>query len=214
MLWAEGGGGRHPAALAIRGMARRYYHPLPWHVRLRNRLRRWTRIGCALLIILVALWAVWRWPDGAREQIAPPTGLAARAVDGDSLELPGGHGLIAVRLEGIDAPEYRQTCLRDDGTSWPCGAEAYAALSALVLEPGLNCGIAAQDRYRRRIARCRSAQTADFSAILVERGLAVATGRGDDLYYRPQQDRAEAARRGLWQGRFDAPADWRRTHPR
>lgn len=184
------------------------------HVPLRLRLRRWLRIAAALCVVTAALLALALWPDAGREPLEPPTGAVARAIDGDSFELPGPHGMITVRLEGIDAPEYRQTCLRGDGTSWPCGAEAYAALSALVLEPGLNCGIAAQDRYSRRIARCRSAQTADFSAILVERGLAIATGRGDDLYYRPQQDRAEAARRGLWQGRFDTPADWRRTHPR
>ncbi|MCB1484044.1 MAG: thermonuclease family protein, partial [Hyphomicrobiaceae bacterium] len=44
---------------------------------------------------------------------------AARVIDGDSLYV----GQNEVRLKGIDAPEGRQTCLRD-GRDWDCGNAA------------------------------------------------------------------------------------------
>ena len=48
-------------------------------------------------------------------------------IDGDSLVLAGRQ----IRLVGIDAPEYDQTCDRA-GQSWACGAEAKAQLAELV----------------------------------------------------------------------------------
>ena len=38
-------------------------------------------------------------------------------------------GKTAIRLDGIDAPEGKQTCFAaDDGTEWPCGKQASRAL--------------------------------------------------------------------------------------
>lgn len=56
---------------------------------------------------------------------AAPAGLG-RAMDGDSLMV----GETEVRLHGIDAPEYTQTCQRD-GHAWDCGGEAAYQLSKL-----------------------------------------------------------------------------------
>jgi endonuclease YncB( thermonuclease family) len=158
-------------------------------------------------------WAAFSWPDYAGERVQAAAG-AARAIDGDSLELRLGERRVEIRLDGIDAPEYRQSCRRADGTAWPCGAEAFAALSALALEPGLDCGLRAEDRYHRTIARCRTARTQDIGAAMVLRGLAIATGRGSAVLYSGQQYTAERARRGLWQGDFDQPAAWRAANPR
>jgi endonuclease YncB( thermonuclease family) len=41
----------------------------------------------------------------------------AEIVDGDTLRIDGR----TVRLQGIDAPETRQTCTDRSGQEWPCG---------------------------------------------------------------------------------------------
>src|SRR5262245_39747615 len=47
--------------------------------------------------------------------------------DGDSLTL----GAERIRLRGIDAPEFEQTCRRD-GVDYPCGRQARQALVGLI----------------------------------------------------------------------------------
>lgn len=180
----------------------------------RARLTRWIRSGVAILILLAAAWYLWGPAGVGLERIAPSEGSSARAIDGDSFTMTQSSGQATIRIEGIDAPEYRQTCARADAAPWPCGAEAFAALSALLVEPGLDCIVAAEDRFNRRIARCGTARTPDIGAAMVARGLAIANGRGDYPPYSFEQEQAEDARRGIWQGRFDRPADWRQAHPR
>ena len=51
---------------------------------------------------------------------------AARIIDADTVEIAGEK----LRLEGIDAPESRQTCKRD-GKRYDCGKEATAVLGRL-----------------------------------------------------------------------------------
>ena len=46
--------------------------------------------------------------------------------DGDSITLKGER----IRLRGIDAPEYNQTCLKD-GAPYPCGRRSRQALAEL-----------------------------------------------------------------------------------
>ena len=63
------------------------------------------------------------------------------------------------------------------------------------------------------MATCRTAPDSrgiDLGAELVRQGWAVATGDT----YRVEEAEAEAKRRGLWQGGFVQPADWRRAHER
>ncbi len=164
-----------------------------------------------MLLLIGAAWYLWGGDGG--EPLVPDSGTA-RAIDGDSFLMRVGDGDTTVRVEGIDAPEYRQLCTRADGTPWPCGAEAYAAMAALLVEPGLACTVDAEDRFDRRVARCRTDRTPDIGAAMVARGLAVTNGRGEFPPYWQEQGAAEDARRGLWQGRFDRPADWRRANPR
>ncbi|MFD2031335.1 thermonuclease family protein [Ancylobacter dichloromethanicus] len=92
---------------------------------------------------------------------------------------------------------------------WPCGAEARAALEALVARGAVSCRPVDEDRYGRAVSVC-SVDGADIGAALVRQGWAVALG----LAYRAEERAAQAAGAGIWSGRFERPAEWRARHPR
>lgn len=143
-----------------------------------------------------------------RGALAPQTEILgfAQVIDGDSLRIHGRE----VRLEGIDAPELHQTCL-EAGRPWPCGKAAREALARLVHRAPALCLTRGNDRYGRALATCRVAGR-DIGAQMVENGLAIAYGRASR--YSAEEAEARAAYRGLWQGTFEAPADYRRQHER
>lgn len=129
----------------------------------------------------------------------------AEAVDGDTLDLAG----TAIRLAGIDAPELHQTCERK-GQTWRCGEAARAALTEAIAAGPVSCTARKQDKYRRPLASC-SAGGVDLAALMVQKGLAVAYL---GTTYQPEEAEARAARRGMWAGTFQPPADYRAEHPR
>lgn len=124
-------------------------------------------------------------------------GGSAKVVDGDSLEI----GATRIRLHGIDAPEFTQTCMRG-GASYACGREARRALAALVT-PGLQCSGNEIDRYGRLLARCEAGGR-DINREMVASGWAVAYGA-----YEAEERAARQAGSGLWAGTFQRPRDWR-----
>jgi endonuclease YncB( thermonuclease family) len=128
---------------------------------------------------------------------------AATVTDGDSLRVAG----VAIRLWGIDAPELTQTCERG-GQQYDCGREATEALRVLISGRPVACQERARDRYRRVVAVCTVAGR-DIGAAMVEGGHAVAFVRYS-RDYQAHEDRARAARRGLWSGEFVAPWLWRK----
>jgi len=130
----------------------------------------------------------------------------ARAIDGDSLIVSGRE----IRLHGIDAPELAQSCKRKDGAAWRCGREAKRVLARLVAGKQLRCEGLDEDRYGRLVARCLAGKT-DINRAMVMRGLAVAYADHSLAYVADEAD-AKAARRGIWQGTFKRPGDWRQIH--
>jgi endonuclease YncB( thermonuclease family) len=129
---------------------------------------------------------------------------AAEAIDGDSLKLAGEE----IRLKGIDAPEFDQTCTVSNRET-PCGREARAHLRRLLGSGLATCIGEQRDRYGRLLARCR-VRGLDVNAAMVRDGHAVAFGD-----YAPEEAEAKAAYRGLWAGSFERPRDWRsRNNPR
>lgn len=130
----------------------------------------------------------------------------ATVIDGDSLRING----VEIRGDGFDAPEAKQTCQRADGQPYPCGLEATAALRALIGGRPVSCRPQGVDRYKRTLAAC-SVGSVDIGAWMVVNGHAIAY-RHFSLRYTPQEDIARAAGRGIWQGRFQAPWEWRQMH--
>nr|WP_281502881.1 thermonuclease family protein [Ancylobacter crimeensis] len=136
-------------------------------------------------------------------------GRELRLADGDSFTLAG----TRIRLADIDAVELHQFC-GQDGASWPCGRRAREALAAIIGDAAVACRALDEDRYGRTVARCRAVgqdgQEWDIGGRMVSEGFAVAVG----LHYAPEELPARVARRGIWAGPFEQPADWRAAHPR
>ncbi len=159
--------------------------------------------------LLAAMSGLWAYSD----RLFPAELIKASAAnvsDGDTLTI----GDKVFRLYGVDAPEYHQTCTDARGAPWPCGKEARLQLAAYVASGGIVCAPRAEDRYNRLVATCASASTPDLSAAMAEAGLAISPAARGRAAYAQQEENARAAKRGLWQGRFDLPSDWRTAHPR
>lgn len=176
-----------------------------------RRRRRAPRFaGLALFALMLgglALFQAWQ----SRAVIAPPTPnlLGVEAVDGDTLRAEGQR----IRLSGIDAPELAQTCRDARGRAWSCGAASHSRLAALVAQGGVTCAKRGEDRYGRMLATCSANGVADIGEAMVRDGHALNYGRYTSDYAGPERE-ARAARRGLWQGEFDNPEDWRHARSR
>ncbi len=126
-------------------------------------------------------------------------------IDGDTIMLEGQH----VRLEGIDAPERDQTCTDQHGASYACGWFATGHLIGLVQGKKVECLPQSQDRYRRWVATC-SVDGRDLGDAMVRDGWAVDYPRYSHGAYAEAEREAWEAKRGLHQGAFVKPWEWRR----
>lgn len=125
-----------------------------------------------------------------------------RLVDGDSFFM----GQTEVRMQGIDAPEGRQTCTRD-GRDWRCGEDAKRTLQRLTSGQPIRCDIHSTDQHGRRLATCYAASGSNLNAQMVAEGFAVSFGA-----YGSEERDAKSARRGIWASEFERPQDWRRRN--
>jgi endonuclease YncB( thermonuclease family) len=127
-------------------------------------------------------------------------------IDGDSFR----RGKDEIRLNGIDAPEYRQTCRDEAGRDWNCGRDAARALRSLVSGRTVQCTGLDADRYGRLVSRCTLGDMV-LNAEMVRLGWAIAYTRHGTLYVGEEKE-ARRQRRGIWRGTFDLPEDWREIH--
>lgn len=127
-----------------------------------------------------------------------------RIIDGDTIVIDGER----IRLEGIDAPETKQTCKRADGSDYRCGEMATFALAEIIETHWVTCKGESRDRYKRRIATC-FAGPHDINAEMVRRGWALAYRRYSMDYVGEEED-AHSRSAGVWQGIFEEPWVWRK----
>jgi endonuclease YncB( thermonuclease family) len=175
---------------ARRGWARRPAAP-------RSRWRKlWDWLLTVAILGLLILLAV-------RLDRTETRNIAGRVTvnDGDSVTL----GKERIRLRGIDAPEFDQTC-RKNGANYPCGRRARESLSALIGARPVSCSGWERDKYDRLIATC-TAGGADLNRGQVEAGWAIAYGG-----YEAEEEVARQKGAGLWAGSFERPRDWRDMH--
>jgi endonuclease YncB( thermonuclease family) len=126
-----------------------------------------------------------------------------RVVDGDTVDMRA----VKIRLDGIDAPESKQTC-EAHGQTYPCGVQATEALITLLAARVADCIETGKDRNGRIVARCRVGST-DIGEWMVEHGYAVAY-RKYSLAYVEAEERARVAKIGIWAGIFTRPDEWRK----
>jgi endonuclease YncB( thermonuclease family) len=153
--------------------------------------------GMASLIIAFAiLYLLDRFPDIDFQSRVSVT-------DGDSFR----RGKQRIRLFGIDAPELAQECLDAKGRPYACGQAAKRALQELIGGAEISCEVVERDKYRRDVARCRK-DDLEINREMVRLGWALAYER-HSIDYLVAEATARNARRGLWQGHFQMPEDFR-----
>jgi len=161
-----------------------------------------------ILVVGVAWYSHMRYGLGLQttSEAHADASISGRAsvIDGDTIEIHGER----VRLWGIDAPEGGQRCSQG-GQPWRCGTDAANALDSFLADRPVTCTALDRDRYRRIVAICKVSGE-DLGAWLVRNGWALDYARYSGGSYSTQQNRAEADQRGIWQGEFEAPWDWRR----
>lgn len=122
--------------------------------------------------------------------------------DGDSLTINGRQ----VRLFGVDAFEYRQTCGR-----MKCGQAALQHMRKLVKGQSVTCNRQDIDAYGRVVAICRLSDGRDLGREMVRSGHALAYRRYSTRYV-ADEVAAKKARAGAWAYGFHRPSDYRRSH--
>jgi endonuclease YncB( thermonuclease family) len=104
---------------------------------------------------------------------------------------------VVIRLEGIDAREADETCKKENGASWPCGAKARAALIRFIRSRALTCTLPQGVEAKDFAARC-SVVGQDLSTWLVRQGWATPQ-KGAERELAKALEAAKTERLGLWQ---------------
>ena len=140
----------------------------------------------------------------------------AKVIDGDSIKI----GKESIRLQGIDAPEVKQVCKKKNDKPYMCGLIAKDALKNYIefakvksRENLVYCYYSERDRYKRIIGKCFLGKESFFylNEAMVLKGYAVAYTRYSKDYIEAE-NKAKAEGRGIWQGKFELPEDWRRKN--
>lgn len=133
----------------------------------------------------------------------PAVSGVAKVINGDTIELRGRY----LKLFGVAAPISNQTCADSRGRSYACGQEAARWLKSWISGHELECRVVQQDGRGNMVGTCAFGQY-DIGAALVNAGWAVANIKVTDIYV-PYEMQAQQNLRGLWQGQFYMPWDWK-----
>lgn len=133
--------------------------------------------GTAALVVALAACAGYAnlpetTPNRASSASGRLTGQVTRVVDGDTFRLDTTDERI--RVWGLDADE------RDE----PGGAQATAALTALIAGQTLTCRQRDVDRYGRIVGQCFLPDGRDIAAVMIESGAAEEFCRYSGNHYR------------------------------
>ena len=138
----------------------------------------------------------------------------AIVIDGDTIKINSKK----VRLFGIDAPEKKQKCKKlflsiyilSFDKSYDCGILSTNKLKNKIKDNIIICKSKGKDRYKRIIAECFKDKT-NLNSWLVRNGYAVAYLKYSKKYL-TAQNLAKKENRGIWQGKFEMPWDWRKKN--
>lgn len=153
-------------------------------IKLREALMKFFLIFCAVMGLCVNAFA------------------QLHAVDGDSLENENRR----IRLEGIDAPEYKQYCFDENKQKYMCGQDSLKYLQNLMAGKKITCRCESEpDRYKRELCIC-FADDLELNRQMVAAGQAVSYLSDR---YAAEEKTAKMQKSGIWQGKFMRPALYR-----
>ena len=126
-----------------------------------------------------------------------------RVVDGDTIILNGEK----IRFSGIDTPELKQTCLKDN-EEVGCGMFAKMLLVKKIGKNTPICIGKEKDFYKRTLAEC-FVNGESLSKFLVRSGYAFAYRKYSTKFVK-DEDFAKTNKLGMWSMTFQYPCDFRK----
>ena len=138
---------------------------------------------------------------------------SAVVTDGDTIKINNNK----IRLFGIDAPEKKQSCEKIFLTisfisfkkKYPCGEISTEKLKKLINKNIIKCHVEGKDRYQRKLAICFRKKL-NINSWLVRNGYAVSYQKYSKKYL-SEEIEAKNDKKGIWQGKFEMPWDWRKN---
>ena len=127
-----------------------------------------------------------------------------KVVDGDTIHLDGKK----IRFSGIDSPELKQTCIKDDVEN-SCGVTAKKILIKQIGNNTVECITEGKDKYKRILAEC-FVNNKSLSSHLVRSGYAFAYRKYSKKFIK-DEDYAKANQLGMWSMKFEYPWDYRKN---
>ena len=127
-----------------------------------------------------------------------------KIIDGDTIILNGEK----MRFSGIDTPELKQTCLKDD-REVSCGMTAKRLLAEKIGNATIECTREGKDTYKRTLTEC-FVNGESLSKFLVQSGYAFAYRKYSTKFVKDEEF-AKANKLGMWAMTFQYPWDFRKT---
>ena len=171
-----------------------------------------TKRKAILLFLICLIFFFLTYQDVKSSEITSITGHA-EVTDGDTIKI----NTFKIRLNGIDAPEKKQKCKRayleifififyED---YSCGQKSTEALIKKINNQKITCKISNVDYFKRLIGECYKRKI-NLNAWLVSIGYAVAFRKYSKKYV-SHETLAKQEKKGIWQGKFEMPWDYRKS---
>ena len=127
-----------------------------------------------------------------------------QVIDGDTIHI----GKLKYRLFGIDAPEIKQICEKDN-TKIQCGVIAKSVLKNKISDKIPECIVKDKDRYQRLVAECFIGKES-LSRFMVREGYAVAYTQYSKDFIEDEKY-AKENKLGIWSMNFQIPSEYRKS---
>jgi endonuclease YncB( thermonuclease family) len=127
-----------------------------------------------------------------------------QVIDGDTIHI----GKLKYRFFGIDAPEIKQICEKDN-TKIQCGVIAKSVLKNKIADKIPECIVKDKDRYQRLVAECFIGKES-LSRFMVSEGYAVAYSQYSKDFIEDEKY-AKENKLGIWSMNFQIPSEYRKS---
>jgi endonuclease YncB( thermonuclease family) len=127
-----------------------------------------------------------------------------QVIDGDTIHI----GKLKYRFFGIDAPEIKQICEKDN-IKIKCGVIAKNVLENKIGDKIPECIVKDKDRYQRLVAECFVGKES-LSKFMVKEGYAVAYTQYSKDFIEDEKY-AKENKLGIWSMNFQVPSEYRKS---